>query len=87
MVASFAKQNRLATLVGTRTAGEVLGDVNFKLPGGYILRMPVAGWHAWQGDCIEGAGVEPDVPVENAPEALAIGVDNQLERALHILRT
>ncbi len=26
MVASFAKENRLATLVGTRTAGEVLGD-------------------------------------------------------------
>src|SRR5256886_7582007 len=29
-VASFAKQNRLATLVGPRTAGEVLGVANFK---------------------------------------------------------
>jgi len=28
---SFAKQNHLATLVGTRTAGEVLGAANFKL--------------------------------------------------------
>src|SRR5437016_5173582 len=44
MVASFAKQNHYATIVGTRTAGEVLGGANFKLHGGYILRMPVAGW-------------------------------------------
>jgi len=37
MVAGFAKQNRLAAIVGTRTAGEVLGGANFKLPGAYIL--------------------------------------------------
>src|SRR5713226_5811856 len=47
MVASFAKENHLARLVGTRTAGEVLGGANFKLPGGYVLRMPVAGWYTW----------------------------------------
>lgn len=82
MVASFAKQNRLATLVGTRTAGEVLGGANFKLAGGYVLRMPVAGWYTWQGDCIEGKGVEPDVIVENSAESLGVGVDTQLERAL-----
>src|SRR5205085_9830337 len=75
MVASFSKQNRLATLVGTRTAGEVLGAANFKLAGGYILRMPVAGWYTWQGDCIEGKGVQPDVVVENSPESLSVGVD------------
>jgi hypothetical protein len=37
MVASFAKQNRLATLAGTKTAGEVLGGANFKLRSGYVL--------------------------------------------------
>src|SRR5439155_3458711 len=31
MVASFARENRLATLVGATTAGEVLGGANFKL--------------------------------------------------------
>src|SRR6266699_3302950 len=71
MVASFAKQNRLATLVGTRTGGEVLGGANFKLPDGYVLRMPVAGWYTWQGECIEGTGVEPNIAVENTPESLA----------------
>src|SRR5260370_32613410 len=82
MVASFAKENHLATLVGTRTAGEVLGGANFKLPGGYVLRMTVAGWYTWDGECIEGKGVEPDVALENSPESLAAGVDNQLQAAL-----
>ena len=86
MVASFAKQNHLATIVGTRTAGEVLGGANFKLPGGYILRMPVAGWYTWQGECIEGKGVEPDLTVENTPESLASGVDRQLEKALEAVK-
>jgi len=87
MVASFAKQNRLATLVGTRTAGEVLGGANFKLAGGYILRMPVAGWYTWQGDCIEGKGVEPDLIAENSPETLATGCDSQLEKASELVKT
>src|SRR6266581_4075863 len=87
MVASFAKENRLATLVGTRTAGEVLGGANFKLPSGYVLRMPVAGWYTWKGDCIEGKGVEPDVIIENTPESLAAGVDTQVEKALDVVKT
>ena len=87
MVASFGKQNHLATIVGTRTAGEVLGGANFKLPGGYILRMPVAGWYTWQGECIEGNGVEPDFVVDNSPESLGAGADAQLDKAVDLIRT
>ncbi|MCI0349053.1 MAG: S41 family peptidase, partial [Acidobacteriales bacterium] len=85
MVVSFAKENRLATLVGTRTAGEVLGGANFKLPCGYLLRMPIAGWYTWKGECIEGKGVEPDVSIENSAESLAAGVDAQLGKALEVV--
>ncbi len=84
MVASFAKENHLATLVGMRTAGEVLGGANFNLPSGYVLRIPVAGWYTWTGECIEGTGVEPDVIVENTPESLASGLDTQLKRAIEM---
>lgn len=87
MLASFAKQNCFATLVGSRTAGEVLGGANFQLPGGYVLRMPVAGWYTWQGECIEGTGVEPHVAVENSPESLAAGSDEQLEKASELVKT
>ena len=86
MVASFAEQNCLGTLVGTRTAGEVLGGANFKLPAGYVLRIPVAGWYTWQGECIEGTGVEPHTALENSPESLAAGSDKQLEKALELVK-
>jgi hypothetical protein len=33
-----------ATVVGTRTAGEVLGAVNFLVGEGYRLRIPIGGW-------------------------------------------
>ncbi len=65
--------------------GEVLGGANFKLPCGYLLRMPVAGWYTWKGECIEGKGVEPDVSIENSAESLAVGVDAQLGKALEVV--
>ena len=35
MVAGFASENKLATIVGTKTAGNVLGATNAKVGGGY----------------------------------------------------
>lgn len=87
MVASFAKENHLATLVGVRTGGQVLGGASFKLVSGYQLRMPVAGWYTWKGECIEGKGVEPDVPVGISPESLARGVDDQLNAAISAVQS
>jgi carboxyl-terminal processing protease len=84
MVASFALENGLATLVGTKTSGEVLGGANFKLPSGYRLRIPTAGWFNWSGDCIEGRGVVPHVPIDILPESLARGSDDQLQQAIAI---
>lgn len=85
MVASFAKQHRLATLVGMTTAGQVLGGANFKLSHGYTLRMPVACWYTWNEECIEGKGVQPDVIVAADREDLIAGRDKQLEAAVKVL--
>src|SRR5207244_1276432 len=41
MVSSFAGENRLATIVGNKTAGNVLGAVNFHVGSGYWLRLPI----------------------------------------------
>jgi len=83
MVASFARGNRLATLVGTRTAGEVLGGANFKLPAGYVLRMPVAGWYTWNGGMHRGQGSRTRCRLlENTPELLASGIDAQLQKSV-----
>jgi carboxyl-terminal processing protease len=86
MVASFAKEHHLATIVGSTTAGEVLGGANFKLRNGYGLRIPTAGWYTGNGHCIEGKGVEPDVSLENSPESLAAGNDAQLEKAKEVVQ-
>lgn len=85
MVANFAAENHLATIVGNRTAGNVLGAVNFHVGSGYWLRLPIFGWYTSQGQCLEGKGVSPDVVVEPDPYLLNIGVDQQLNKAMEAL--
>ena len=85
MVANFAAENGLATIVGQKTRGNVLGAMNFKVGGGYWLRLPVFGWFTSNGRSLEGNGVDPDVLVEISPDALADGQDNQMTRAVDIV--
>jgi C-terminal processing protease CtpA/Prc len=85
MVANFAAENRLATIVGQKTRGNVLGAANFKVGGGYWLRLPVFGWFTSKGRSLEGNGVDPDVLVEVSPDALAAGKDNQMTSAIEIV--
>jgi carboxyl-terminal processing protease len=84
MVAAFARENQLATLVGTRTGGQVLGGANFSVGQGFILRMPAASWRTWSGAIVEGRGVQPDVEVPSSVDALRKGSDSQLEKAIEI---
>jgi carboxyl-terminal processing protease len=86
MVASFALENDVATLVGTRTSGEVLGGANFGLAARYRLRMPIAGWYTWSDLCIEGTGIHPGVEAESLAQELATGVDSQLSVAVQTVR-
>jgi carboxyl-terminal processing protease len=86
MVASFAYENKLATIVGTKTAGNVLGAVNAKVGSGYWLRLPIFGWYTNTGASVEGRGITPDIPVEGHPEELSRGIDVQLNTALEVCR-
>ena len=56
-----------------------------KVDGGYRLRLPVFGWYTSKGRSLEANGVDPDVPVEISPDALADGQDNQMTRAIAIV--
>jgi carboxyl-terminal processing protease len=84
-IAGFAKENKLATIVGTKTPGQVLGGTGFKMGHGFVLRIPVVTFHTWSGNTLEGKGVEPDCAVEFSREALGNGRDNQMEGALEAL--
>jgi C-terminal processing protease CtpA/Prc len=76
MLAAFAREQAGAQLVGERTRGNVLGAANFNMGSGYWLRLPVFGWYTSRGCSLEGAGVNPDVPVST--DGLVDGVDEQL---------
>jgi C-terminal processing protease CtpA/Prc len=84
MIADFAATNRLATLVGTRTAGEVLGAVNFLVGEGYRLRIPIGGWMTWNDQLLEGSGVSPHVEASPSMTTLRAGQDVTLQRAIEV---
>jgi len=83
MVSAFAKENRLATIVGTETAGRLTPGSGFKVGHGYMLVMPKAAYITWGGKRFEGHGVLPDTVIPWSPESLAAGRDNQLEAGIH----
>ncbi|MCZ2076299.1 MAG: hypothetical protein LC130_15030 [Bryobacterales bacterium] len=85
MIADFARTNQLATLVGTRTAGQVLGAVNFLVGEGYRLRIPIGGWMTWNDRLIEGIGTEPHVEVRPTVDNLRSGYDSALQRAIELV--
>lgn len=86
MVAAFAQENNVGTIVGIKTAGRLLSGSVFKVGHGYILGLPVAAYLTWQGVLLEGKGVSPDQCVELSWEMLKGGRDPQMERALDIVR-
>jgi C-terminal processing protease CtpA/Prc len=85
MIAGFASEYGLATLVGTNTAGRLVATSAFKVGYGYRIAIPVAAYYTWQGRNLEGAGVTPDLEVPFSAEAVWQGCDPQLDRALACL--
>lgn len=86
MVAAFAEENQLATIVGSKTPGRLLSGRTFRVGSGYILGLPVAAYLTWQGTIIEGKGVTPQIPVELSANKLMAGEDTQMERALALMK-
>ena len=85
MVAQFAKDTKLATVIGKKTIGNVLGSTMLNAGSGYKLYLPIFGWYSPNGSYSEGSGVEPDVTVDIDADVLAQGCDTQLSKALDIL--
>ena len=85
MVAAFASEYRLATLVGAKTPGRLVATSAFKVGHGYRVALPVAAYHTWQGTNLEARGVEPDIIEPLLPQALWQGQDTQLARASEVV--
>jgi hypothetical protein len=75
-----------AIIVGTRTAGKVLGvDVEVPLEDGGLLRVATLDMFAPDGKRLEGAGVTPDVIAISSPRDSAARHDRALSAALRTL--
>jgi C-terminal processing protease CtpA/Prc len=85
MVAAFASEYGLATLVGAKTAGRLVATSAFKVGFGYRLVIPVGAYYTWHDNNLEGRGVAPDVVEPVSPDALWKGEDSQLKRAIELV--
>ncbi len=82
------KARGLGPLIGKRSWGGVIGITNLGplLDGGQVF-VPQFGLTSADGQwTIEGYGVDPDIEVDNPPEAVLRGEDPQLQRAIAEVR-
>src|SRR5260370_36031575 len=59
MVAAFAEENKLATIIGAKTPGRLLSGSAFKAGFGCIVGVPVAACRRLAGELREREGVSP----------------------------
>lgn len=86
MVAQFAQENHLATIIGMKTAGRLVTRKASKLGYGYRLVIPIAAYVSAKGTQIEGSGITPDISIPWSFEDTTAGVDRQLDGAVEALR-
>ena len=85
MVTIFAKENRLATIVGEKTAGRLLSATSVKVGHGFRLALPTGAYYTWNGTPLEGNPIEPDVVIEFDWQDRRRGNDRQFDTALKTL--
>jgi len=83
------KYNNLGTIIGKRTWGGVVGysGTVSVVDGGAIVTPSYAPFAAdGSGWIIEGKGVTPDIEIENDPYKEFNGIDQQLDKAIEIVK-
>jgi tricorn protease len=85
VVIQALKSYRIATVVGTRTWGGVIGCYFNGLVDGTLVTQPASSlWSADAGWGIDNYGVDPDVEVVIPPHDWAAGRDPQLDTAVRL---
>jgi carboxyl-terminal processing protease len=84
MVTIFAKENRLAKIVGEKTAGRLLSATSVKVGHGFRLALPTGAYYTWHGTALEGSPIEPDVEVPFSWKERRSGSDGQLQKAIEL---
>ena len=83
------KKYKLGPVIGKRTWGGVVG-IRGSLPllDGGVLNRPDVSRYDTEGQSwiMEGVGVEPDIMVDNDPAREFAGVDDQLTKAIEVIK-
>jgi tricorn protease len=85
IVIQALKSYGIATVVGTRTWGGVIGCYFNELADGTLVTQPASAlWLAGVGWSLENHGADPDIEVAIAPHDWAAGRDPQLDTAVRL---
>lgn len=76
----------IGQIVGTTTYGKGVVQQLFKLEDGTIAKLTMAEYFTPKGRNIDGTGITPDVEVEFEADAKNPGADNQLDKAMEVVR-
>jgi carboxyl-terminal processing protease len=71
LAADALRSSGVATLVGERSAGEMLSQSMFDVKDNFMISLPVADYYSIEHGRIEGAGVPVDFEAES-DQALAV---------------
>lgn len=81
MVALFAHERRLATVVGVPTPGRLVSHRGFGVGQGFTLLVPTGAYVSWMGTRLDGRGLNPEIAVDWSYDASLQERDLQLESA------
>ena len=76
----------VGTIVGTTTYGKGVVQNVYQLSDGTALKITSSEYFTAKGRNIHGKGIEPDVKIEYKYDETNPSADNQLEKALEILK-
>jgi C-terminal processing protease CtpA/Prc len=87
MVALFAQERRLATIVGMPTPGRLVSHRGMRIGHGFTLVIPTGAYVSWQGARLDGRRLEPDLRVDwSFDQIVSQNCDFQIERARQFVR-
>ncbi len=87
MIVAFARENRLATIIGEKTAGRLLSATSVKVGKGFRLALPTGAYYTWKGAVLEGTPIEPDELMDFDWLDRRLGNDRQLDYAIDYIRS
>jgi carboxyl-terminal processing protease len=89
IVAGALQDNHRATVVGSQTFGKGSVQTVMPLSNGRAIKLTTSRYYTPSGDSINGAGITPDVVVEESPPAVGgpeSAPDAALDKAVEVLK-